>query len=214
MSVQTVQNAVLNLLQKNTALDAEFTTALTGTASSSGVDVTGVGTVFDTELSVNDYIGMPAKGYRKVAVITSSTALKVESAFDNDLSSEAIKKTQIQKGLGKNVNLTEVGKLLRISFVASSDVDDTAPGKRVRAVYGFVVVVGFYETDEISAEERKSTYDQLIRNAIDNDPTFGGVCLGITQMGRMQVAESPDVDGVYYGVLPLICFKHETRGAR
>lgn len=73
------------------ALKLELT-ALTGTSSSSGTAVTGSGTAFTTELVIGNIIGNPDSGYRRVISITDATHLTVDSAFDPDLTSDAINK--------------------------------------------------------------------------------------------------------------------------
>ncbi len=67
--------------------------ALTGTVSSTGTAVTGVGTAFDTELQIGDVIGNDISGYRRVISITDATHLVVDSAFNPELSSGSISKS-------------------------------------------------------------------------------------------------------------------------
>lgn len=222
MSAITVHNAILDISQKNSALDNEFSSALTGTASSNSTIVTGVGTSFTTELQIDDYIGKPSKGYRRVMKINSATELEVESAFDSNLSSESVKKTEIKKGFADNESLTKSGRLLRITLIGSSDLDVEASRKlglsvghsRVWAVYGFLFIMAFYEPNSINADERKGSYDKMLRDVIDNNMTINGICIGITEMGKMMIQEHPDTKGIYYGVMPITCFRSETLGNR
>lgn len=120
---------------------------------------------------------------------------------------------EIRKGFGRSVNLTEVGKMLRVAFVGSSDGDADVTTVKAEASYGFVVVIAFFEPDEATADTRKTTYDKLVRDAIDKDMSFNGACLK-SEMGRLEFAENYDVPGAYYGTMPLVCEKRETRGAR
>ena len=65
------------------------TTALTGTASSTGTAVTGSGTAFTTELVVGDVISNNAGDeFREVTAIADNTNLTVDSAFTTALSTE------------------------------------------------------------------------------------------------------------------------------
>lgn len=214
MSIATVQNAILDTFQKDSACETEFTTALTGTVSSSGTTVTGTGTLFTTELKKGDYIGIASKGYRKVTNIASDTSLTVSASFDTALSGEAIKKTEIKRGFPKNINLTEVGKTLRIAFATAAEGDREIPDVNVQVTYGFFVIVAFYEPDEDEAEARKSLYDKMIHDIADKNPSFGGASMGVTETGKMTFAEHPDTEGLYYGVCPLIVRAMETVGNR
>lgn len=63
-------------------------TAGTGTLSTTGTAVVGVGTAFTTELSENGYFKATDKAY-KIATITDNTNLVLEAAPAVDLSGEA-----------------------------------------------------------------------------------------------------------------------------
>lgn len=222
MSITIVQNALLDIFQKNAEINTEFATSLTGTASSSGVNVTGSNTVFNTELAVNDYIGNVAKGYRRVIEITDATHLIVDLAFDSPLDAETIKRIEVKKGLPKNEDLSKEGKVLRVGFIASMDLDEEASRSiglsighsKVWAVYAFLISFGFNEPNEIVADERKGSYDKMIRDIIDNNMTVNGLCLGITEMGKLTIVESPATIGTYFGIMTLTCYIKETRGNR
>ena len=72
------------------ALMSQGTSAITGTASSTGTAVTGVGTAFTTELSVGDVLANAAGDeFREVVSIADNTNLVVDSAYTTDLSTEA-----------------------------------------------------------------------------------------------------------------------------
>lgn len=214
MSIATVQNATLNTFQKDSACDAEFATTLTGTVSSSDTTVTGTGTAFTSELKKGDYVGIITKGYRKVTAIANDTSLTVSAGFDSPLAGETIKKTETKKGFPKNVNLTEVGKTLRVAFATATEGDREIPDVNVQVIYGFLLIVAFYEPDEDEAEARKSLYDKLVHDVVDKNPSFGGITMGITESGKMTFAEHPDSEGLYYGVCPLIVTAMETVGNR
>lgn len=221
MSIAIVHNTLLDIFQKDTALNAEFASALTGTASSSTTTVTGVNTLFTTEVAVDDYIGTPTKGYRRVMSITSNLSLNVEAAFDSALATEAIKKTRIGKGFSDNDGTGSAGKILRILFNSSADLDhDMArelglanSGAKVYAVYGFFIIVGFTEPNAINADTRKAAYDKMVRDVIDNHMDVNGLCVGITKMDRLLIFKRPNTN-LYFGDMSLTVFKSETRGAR
>lgn len=219
MSVKTVLDSIVTSLRNNSALDTEFSKTLTGTVTTSATTMTGSLTAFTSELVADidkgfDYIGNPTKGYRKVASIASNTSLVVASAFGSEFTNGAIKKSLIAKGMKRNIDLAALGKYLRVVYKASGDTEKICGGNRVEVVYGFIIIYGFYEPDAGNAEDRKSNYDALLRNAIEADFTFGGICEGVTEMGKTQVAEHPDIEGSYIGTMPLICQKNETRGNR
>lgn len=214
MSIATVHNAILNQFQRDTAIRAHFYSALTGTASSSTVNVTGVSTLFTTQLKVGDYIGNITKGYRKVKTITNATALVVKSAFDAPLAAEAIEIIHIRKGMPDELNLSEVGKTLRVVFNSSASSDKEVPNTKAAVHYGFIIVVGFKEEDEDEAEDRKSIYEKILNDNVDTNPNFGGVVIGTTDLGQMKFASNPYVEGMYLGAVPLVVTRHETRGNR
>jgi hypothetical protein len=219
MSAEFVHNAILKTIRGNTTLSNDFSGALTGTASSTGAAVTGTSTLFTTELAVGKYIGTPTKGFRKITVITDNTHLTVESAFDTALSGDTIKVSNIFKGMPRNLDITKVGKAVSVVFRASTDIpveEGRAPvGMRVRAMYGFSVVVAFFDPDDERAEQRKSEYDQLLRNIVDNNMNFGEpTIIANTSVGDSMSVQHPDLESLYYLTMPVVCFKTETMGSR
>lgn len=131
---------------------------------------------------------------------------------DSDISAEF--GSEVKKGLDRNLKLAEVGRLIRLVSISSSDMNEDAPGIKAYAAYSFTLLMAFVEPDAETAETRKSSYDKMVRDAIDDDPTFGGVCIGTTDTGKTSWAEHPEADGHYYGVMTLYCYRKETRGAR
>lgn len=130
--------------------------------------------------------------------------------------------TTVSKGVAKNINITSVGRILSVIFISSTDLDTDAaqsiglssPVQKVLSLYSFYIAVAFYEPDDSLAEQRKAGYDKMIRDGIDSDLTFGGVCIGLTNMGKLSLAESPDAEGLYYGIMPVVCYRREERGNR
>lgn len=214
MSALIVHNAIVNALRGNASMDAEFSIALSGTVTSSGTTVTGNNTQFTTALKNKNYIGDITHGYRQISNIVNDTQLTIDSAFNTNFSNEAIKQTLIEKGLAKTLNMTEIGRALRVIFSVSSDLEGHIVSNRIMAGYGFLVAIAFFELDTIKADERKIFYDKLIRDAVDNGPTFGQSCEGNTEMGTFNVEESFDTDGLYAGIMPLLCYRRENRGNR
>lgn len=70
--------------------------ALTGTISSAGVQITGSGTAFLTELQVGDFIFeyTTNKEVRQIASISSDTELSLTSEFTSTVSNKAYKRTR------------------------------------------------------------------------------------------------------------------------
>lgn len=68
------------------------TLALAGTASSVGTAVTGTGTAFNTALVVGSVIGSETVGWRTVTVVTSATAVTVDTPFAVDFTAATISK--------------------------------------------------------------------------------------------------------------------------
>lgn len=215
MSILDVHNAILDTFQKNAAIDAEFSTALTGTVTSSGTGVTGVGSAFTTEVAVGDYIGNPTKGYRKVTAITDDTHITVKSAFDTALAAEAIKKTEIKKGVPDDLQISTRGKMLRVGFLSSASRGVDCPNTVVRVAYGFILIVGFKESDPDEAEDVKSQLEKALGDCVDTNPTFNLAKVeGVTELGQMRISQNPQVEGEYIGAASLIVTRQERRGAR
>lgn len=214
MSISTVQEAVLSSFRADASLQEELSTIINGTVSSTGVNVVGIGTSFSSLLAEGDYIGNTNIGYRKVASIADDSNLVLKSAFDDDLVDASLIMTHIQRGMPKMMDITRLGRLAKVAFVSSAEVDDNVPGARVMVVYGFSVVVAFSEQDVDESEVRKSDYDRMFKNVIDKDPTFGGTVIGNTAAGTMKFMDSPDGSGIFFGVMPLVVSRKETRGDR
>lgn len=147
---------------------------------------------------------MSAKAVHNAILISAQNSSTLSNEFGSN----------IKKGSPDELDLTSVGKTLRIIFTASSDGESGLSYNKVRAIYGFLIIVAFYEPNEETAEDRKADYDKMIRDWIDNDLSFGGVVFETTQVGKMQYAESPDSKGIYYGVIPVVCEKYEQTGNR
>jgi len=223
MSSTTVRDTVLDIFQKSSTFNTEFAKTLTGTASSSGTTITGVGTLFTSELEVDDYIGNISKGYRRITTITSNTVIIVDAAFDSALNAENIYKIDIKKGIAKVEHISEVGRILGIAFISSSDLSLEASrrqglagtGQRVNPIHGLLITVSFLEPNYILADERKTGYDKMIRDLIDNNLTLNNTCVGITEMGQLNFFEQVDMQGAYFGTMPLICYESQVvRGNR
>ena len=80
MSATTLQDAIINIFRSDSALDAEFSTTLSGTFTSEVTSITGSNTAFTSELNIGDYIGDITHGYRKITAITDDTHLTIASS--------------------------------------------------------------------------------------------------------------------------------------
>ena len=222
MSVNSVQNTLLDILQKYSALDTEFAKALTGTVSSTGTTLDGTSTLFTTEVEVDDYVGNITVGYRKVISITSNLRLIVASAFDTPLVNATIKNTEIKKGLATLEDITMVGRKMRVTFVTSSDIDyEIAKSvgvpvstQNVLGEYRFVIGVIFSEPNVILLDERKGNYDKWIRDVFDGNLTLNSTCVGITSLGAMVFMDHPEDDNTHMGAIEIVCYPKLVRGNR
>jgi hypothetical protein len=97
----------------------------TGTATSSGTAVTGVGTKFTREYAVGDLIGSAAAGYIRVALIDSDTSLTTTLAFSPVLSSSPI--YVIQNAVFKNDNMATGSPVVAIPHDTALIIVGTAP---------------------------------------------------------------------------------------
>jgi hypothetical protein len=222
MSINTVHNALLDILQKNTALDTEFSTALTGTVTSTTTTLDGTNTLFLTEVAVDDYVGNPTVGYRRVVSITSNIKLTVASVFDAGLINASIKTTEIKKGIATIEDITSVGKKLRVAFDSSSDIDLEVAKRAgipvstmmVLGEYRFTLGLIFSEPNVINIDERKGNYDKWIRDAIDPYLTINGTCVGITDMSVFMFIDHPEDDNIHLGAMAITCYPKLVRGNR
>ena len=136
--------------------------------------------------------------------------------FQNDTDIQNEFGSNISKGLAKINHIPSTGRVLMVGFINSNELEsqEELSATKTRCVYGFLVSVGFYEPDMAKAEERKTEYDRIIRNAIDRDRSFGGTVLETTEMGRLTFAEVIEAEGYYIGVMPLVVERFETIGNR
>lgn len=139
-------------------------------------------------------------------------AILASAQADTALSTEF--GSEIKKGFEKELALSKIGKAMRVSFVSSGEVSTGLSNSRVLAIYGFNIGIGFYDPDPVSAEDRKSEYDKMLRDWVDSDLSFGGVCLELSSLGTMGFTEDEFGDGYYFGTVPLICQKYEQTGNR
>ena len=135
-----VDNEIQNVI-RNAGLTPTAEVSLTGTSSSVGTAVTGVGTLFLTELRIGDlfYKDSAINDVRRVANIASNLALTVESAFASDFSGQACSifnvtqltealplsipdATTTQKGISELSTLTEAKGNTGGDRVITSDV--------------------------------------------------------------------------------------------
>lgn len=222
MSAITVRDAILQTLRENAEIELEFSLLLSGTVTTDDVTVSGVNTLFESQLKVGDSIGTAANSYREVVSIASDTVLVVNAPFEDEFDGEAIRKTFVTDNFDNIANTFDTGRLIAVEFFKSADIDAeaaksmgiVAPIQRVMALYGFTIIVAFSEVDRRTANNRTMAYDKMLRNAIDYDLTFNGICIGITDMGDFSVDEYPNSEGIYFGALPVITYKMEQRGNR
>ena len=222
MGVNTVQNALLDILQKNPPLHAEFSTVLTGSAMSTGARVDGIGTFFAEQIEVDDYVGNPSYGFRRVIQINSNVRLTVDRAYDADFGGQTLYKTQIKKGLATMEDITRVGQKMCVAFNTSDDIDlESARSAgvpcseaHVLGEYLFTIGIIFVEPNFNVLDERKGNYDKWIRDAIDTNLTLNNTCVGISQLGQMQFMDHPEDDNIHLGAIKIICYPRLIRGNR
>ncbi len=106
----------------------EYGTSITGSIDPDGtVDVTGVGTLFSTELSVNDWIRVNVET-RQVKIITSATVLETYTAFADTANDTTLIKTAgivfpYNFGLYKDA-YTLPTDFLRLQFIGDDSIND------------------------------------------------------------------------------------------
>lgn len=128
------ENQILNELQnliRAGGLTPQATKSLTGTASSSTTTITGVGTLFLSELRVGDLIYQTSNPdiARRIVSITSNLVLTIESAFPSEFSGVACSiynTTQLQISIPLIIGLEKVDEIVisNDAFVEFIDLDD------------------------------------------------------------------------------------------
>lgn len=109
---------------------------------------------------------------------------------------------KITKGMGRNVNLEEAGRGIRVflSDEVRTFIDTTSA--RSENLFNYIVVVFFYEPDDVLAEDTKATYADWVITAILNDDSISGYATSL-ELGQIQYKFDPAVDGLHFIGVPL-----------
>ena len=179
-------------------------TVLTGTVDTSGTAVTGTGTLFQSELAVNDYISVSGE-LRQVATITDDENLTVDSAFST-FTSEAITKTTPETGIVVVFKRTGTSWSLEQSFQDGGGIPYTNFGYSIDLADddGNTVIVGALESGDGSIyDDTGSAYvwtrsgstwshEDKLKPTL-NDDAFG-YDVAISGNGNTAVITSPEED--------------------
>lgn len=119
--------------------------------------------------------------------------------------------TNISKGMGRNFDFTAASKGIRIYQMVENFNQNQLPNTLQMAVYPFLLIVLFYEPDEVLGETRKTQYSTLVRKAVEKDQTFGNACFD-SSLGDTRFYFHPQIEGAYYMAIPLAVKRQETVG--
>ena len=215
MSATTVQDTLIKQLRSDTNMAAAWDDTLTGTFTftSASAIVAGVGTLFTTELAVKDYIYAPtAAKWLRIKSIESDLSLTLYSNFtDTTEPGVASKVTNIRKGIPRNLRIGEMGKSIGVYRMLGNYSQTTLPHKNQTAIYPFLVVGKFYEPDEDEAENRKDTYEDLMRRAIEKNLLMDGLLFN-SRIGDTRFYIHAMEPGVYYIAIPFVAHEKKTIG--
>ena len=212
MSAEAVQDAIIQQLRNDTDVSAEFNTALTGTLTftQNSNSVTGVNTLFSTELKKGDYIrAATSTTWYRVESIISNTSLTLDIVFAEATETNVVGKTSnISKGMGRNFLFKDDSRGIRVYLPLENWSTTTLPGKKQDVVCPFLLFIMFYEPDEDAGEKRKTTYNQTIRKALEKDLLLAGAVYD-SRVGDTRYYFHPAIEGSYYMVLPFSTKKKE-----
>ena len=213
MSAEAIQAAIIQQLRNNTDVSAEFNTALTGTLTFTQTSsaVTGTNTLFTTELKVGDYIrAATSSTWYRVASIATNTSLTLSTNFAGATETGVTSKTSnISKGMGRNFIFKDDSRGIRVYLPIENWSITTLPNnKKQDVVCPFLLFIMFYEPDEDTGEQRKTSYNQMIRKALTADLLLGGTVYD-SRIGDTRYYFHPMIEGSYYMVIPFTTKKKE-----
>lgn len=212
MSAEAVQDAIIQQLRNDVDVSPEFNAVLTGTLTftQNSNSVAGVNTLFSVELKVGDYIrAATSTVWYRVATITSNTALTLDIVFAGTTEAGVVgKASNIAKGMGRNLVFKDDTRVVRVYLPVENWNKTTLPGTKQDVVYPFLLFILFYEPDEDLGEKRKTSYNQLIRKAMDKNLLLGGTIYD-SRMGDTRYYFHPMIEGSYYMVIPFIAKRRE-----
>lgn len=119
---------------------------------------------------------------------------------------------KISKGLGRNFNFDADGQGIRVYLAASDQYVSEITTGRKESRHSFLIIVLFYEPNEVEGEIRKANYDAWVRDAIESDLSLNNLAYNV-DMDNTQHREDPKVDGLHYVVIPVVVFTQEMMGA-
>lgn len=135
----------------------------------------------------------------------------IVTQLKNDTGVAAVFGVNVSKGMGRNFNFRNDKKGIRIYQMLENINYDTAPRVKSKVTYPFLVIILFYEPDEVQGETLKTQYANTIRKALEKDITFSGTCF-YSRTGDARFYFHPLEEGAYYIAMPLTAQKRETVG--
>ena len=163
-----VDNEIENVI-RGVGLTPEGEKSLTGTASSSTTTITGVGTLFLTQLRVGDLFFETSNPNvaRRIVSITSNLVLTIESAFPAEFSAVACSIFNVTQ-LIEAINL-KTGKYFIDGFVPSSGA---TPDEQVNITKGIAICEDGLTMVKLVSDEADIDFPTLNGGALANSTTY------------------------------------------
>ena len=215
MSAKEVHTAVVDILRADTDIHSEFSKALTGTMTFSQTSeiVVGVGTKFESELVVGEYIrATTSTVWYRIESIEDDLSLTLTEVFSETTEAGVVgSRSRVKKGLGRNFDYIDDSLGIYVYLMLENLTSNTLPHKRKDAQYPFLITILFYEPDEELGEERKTEYSQIVRQALEAKQTLNGTVYKM-DMGDTRHYIHPQIEGSYSLVIPITGSKREAIG--
>lgn len=119
--------------------------------------------------------------------------------------------TNVSAGVGRNFKFNAGSRGIRVYLSLENFTRTTLPNRKQDAVYPFLMIIMFYEVDEVKGEERKTKYSKMVRVAIEKDFTLSGTVYDL-RLGDTRYYFDPNIEGSYFLVVPLMAKKKEDVG--
>ena len=216
MSAEPIQDAIVDILRKDSNIHAQFNKALTGTVTFTQASdaIVGVGTKFMSELDVGGYIRATTSNvWYRIKSIEDDLSLTLTVVFTEVTETGVVGyRTRVKKGLGRNFDYLTDALGIYVYLMLENLTATTLPNIREDAQYPFLITILFYEPDEELGEERKTAYSQMVRRALQSaEPRLDGTVYK-ADLGDTRHYIHPQIAGSYSLVIPITGSKREQVG--
>ncbi len=117
--------------------------------------------------------------------------------------------TMINKGAALNFDFQKDSKGIYVYLMMENFNYNTVTHTSMQVTYPFMLPVVFYESNDATAEDRKTSYSTMIRKALDADVTLGGLAITL-RVGDPRYHFHPEANGQNYIAIPVMVMVKES----